>query len=578
METKANYVLIGAFTIAGLVGLLGFFLWFARVELDRQFAYYDIRFTSVSGLSSASDVRFSGLPVGQVVDVRLSPDRDGTITVRVEVAADTPVREDSVATIESQGVTGVSFVGIGPGSADAPFLTAPEGEVPEITAGRSTLQTLTEDAPELVTETLLVVREIGDLFRGENEGRLAQILLNVEAASADFATTLEGFSDIAGTVDTFTQQIDRFNTTLDTLTTELTTVLGTANETLASIDLLADQATAVVASGTETLDAVQGAVVEAERFIAEDLTPTAADVRTTLTALREDLSTLSGEASGLLATLGTTGTTATARLQEVEATLTRLDTLIGTLDTTAVAVGGAAARFDGLLVDEGGPLLVETRAAVAAASEVIATIAAAAETDLPAVLADVRTAAQSARTTIETVGTDLTGASGDLSALVTDAGATLAQVTATFANANETLEAIDAALSTGETTLAAAERAFAGADTLINGEIGALVTDLRATVQQLAGTVGAVSEDIPAISADLRAASLAASEAFAGLQALVDGAAPGVQGFTTTALPLYTRLAEETRALIANLDSLTQRLSRNPTQFLLDRELPEFRR
>jgi len=99
VETKANYILIGAFTILGLLGLLGFFLWFARIELDRQFAYYDVRFTSVSGLSPASDVRFSGLPVGQVVDVRLSPDQDGTMTVRVEVAADTPVREDSIVTI-----------------------------------------------------------------------------------------------------------------------------------------------------------------------------------------------------------------------------------------------------------------------------------------------------------------------------------------------------------------------------------------------------------------------------------------------------------------------------------------------
>jgi phospholipid/cholesterol/gamma-HCH transport system substrate-binding protein len=67
--------------------LLGTFLWFARVQLDQQFAYYDIRFPTVSGLSDASDVRFGGLPVGQVVDVRISDERDGTITVRVEVDA-----------------------------------------------------------------------------------------------------------------------------------------------------------------------------------------------------------------------------------------------------------------------------------------------------------------------------------------------------------------------------------------------------------------------------------------------------------------------------------------------------------
>src|SRR6056297_4329602 len=153
METRANYVLIGAFALAGFLGILAFFLWFANIQLDRQFAYYDIHFQSVSGLSEASDVRFSGLPVGQVVDVRLSPENDGTITVRVEVAAETPVRTDSVATLESQGVTGVSFVGIGPGTPDATLLTAQgRGDVPVIAAGRSTLQSLSEDAPELVSE------------------------------------------------------------------------------------------------------------------------------------------------------------------------------------------------------------------------------------------------------------------------------------------------------------------------------------------------------------------------------------------------------------------------------------------
>ena len=148
METKANFVLIGAFTLAGLLGILGFFLWFAQVELDRQFDYYDIRFSSVSGLSNASDVRFSGLPVGQVVDVRLSPNQDGTILVRVEVDAETPVRTDSLATIEAQGVTGVSFVGIGPGSPDTELLEpTDEMPVPEITAGRSTGRRLVQTPP-----------------------------------------------------------------------------------------------------------------------------------------------------------------------------------------------------------------------------------------------------------------------------------------------------------------------------------------------------------------------------------------------------------------------------------------------
>jgi phospholipid/cholesterol/gamma-HCH transport system substrate-binding protein len=67
METKANYVLIGAFTIAGIIGSLGLLLWLAKVEVDRQYAYYDVLFDSVSGLSEAAGVSYNGLPVGQVM-------------------------------------------------------------------------------------------------------------------------------------------------------------------------------------------------------------------------------------------------------------------------------------------------------------------------------------------------------------------------------------------------------------------------------------------------------------------------------------------------------------------------------
>ena len=123
METRARYILIGAFTLAGALGLLGFVLWFASVEADRQFSYYEIDFDSVSGLSNASVVRFSGFPVGQVVGLELAPDNSGRIRTRIEVTSATPVRTSSVATVESQGVTGVGFVALTPGRPEDPLLS-----------------------------------------------------------------------------------------------------------------------------------------------------------------------------------------------------------------------------------------------------------------------------------------------------------------------------------------------------------------------------------------------------------------------------------------------------------------------
>lgn len=94
METRASYVLIGAFTLAGILGMLGFFIWLANMQLDRQYADYDILFDNVSGLGTASDVRFNGVSVGQVTAIALYELDPSKVAVRIQIDADTPIKEE----------------------------------------------------------------------------------------------------------------------------------------------------------------------------------------------------------------------------------------------------------------------------------------------------------------------------------------------------------------------------------------------------------------------------------------------------------------------------------------------------
>ncbi|WP_323767696.1 MCE family protein [Marinovum sp.] len=579
METKANFFLIGAFTLGGLGGILTFFLWFAQVELDRQFDYYDIRFSSVAGLGNASDVRFSGLPIGQVVDVRLSPERDGTILVRVEVDAETPVRTDSIATIEAQGVTGVSFVGIKPGSASSPLLEPTEAQpFPEITAGRSTLQTLSEDAPRLLQLSLETVEDVSELLGAENRQRLENILSNVETASANFAQTLQDFSSVTATVGDFAQQINRFNATLDTLTGDITSVLESADVAIVSIGELSEQGKGVLSISTETLTSAQAAIERTERFVEGELSLTAEELRQTAAELRLQASSLGEDVSALMATLGTTGETATARLSEAESTLQAADALIARLNETTAVVGSTVTNIDKLLQDEAAPLLSDVRAMVADAERAIASVASVATEDLPIIIADMKSAATTFRKVTAEVGEDLTTHGKSAGQLIETARGTLEEASLAFSNANDTLSAINAALETGDRALTAAESAFSGAGRVLNEDLAGIITKLESTLDNLNAAVGQVSGDLPGISQNLRAASQSASDTFAELRRVTGAAAPAVQEFTKTALPLYTRLAQESRTLIANLDRLTTQIQRDPTRFFLDRERPEFRR
>lgn len=577
METRARYVLIGAFALAGFLGIVGFLLWFAQFELDRQFAYYDVRFTSVSGLSRASEVRFSGLPVGQVVEVRLSPDGDGTVLVRLEVAGETPVRTDSIATIESMGVTGVSYVGITSGDPSSALLRE-EGGVPEIEAGRSVLQTLTEDAPEIVSEALAVMQRISGILNEENQQKVQDILDNLAQSSGDLSGALDDFAVVSRTIASASLDIAGF-------TEQIEPVIGAIEGTLSNVDTALTSFTELSTRAVSSLDVVEAALASgrvaldaAEVFMTGELPVMVQDMTATTLVLREQTELLVTDARGMITEFTAAGSAATARLTEAQSTLQDVDVTIARLLETLDNVDEAATSFDDLISIDGTALMAETREMIANADEAVNAITTAAETDLPAIVADIRSATATANRVVADVGQQVSDAAGRIEGLADDASDAMTQVTGTFANANQTLTAINSALSTGERTLDAAERAFAGADRVINEDIGEITSDLRQVMQRLDEAISQVSEDIPAITGDLRRAAETANTTLTQLGQIVSGSSAPITAFAATGLPQYTQLARETRNLISNLEKLTRQIERDPARFFLNRQSPEFRR
>jgi phospholipid/cholesterol/gamma-HCH transport system substrate-binding protein len=572
METRTNYVLIGLFTIIGFVGMLAFTLWFGKIQLDKQFAYFDVKFSSVSGLARASNVRFAGLPVGQVTEVKLSPDNDGTILVRLEVAQNTPVRAGSLATIESQGVTGVSYVGISPGEVSEPLLRDTSAlAIPLIPAGRSMLQSLTEDAPELLTEVLDMVRELRGLISTENIARVDNIIQNVETASQGFATALDDFSKVSGAIANFADDIDTFNAMLKSITTKAEKLFETAGDTLVAVKDLAQESQTTMASGTKTLDQTTQTMKQAETYITQDLKAATQSLTDGLQETRDQVAKVSNDARAMLAELQKSGVAATARLTELEGTIKAADAAIAQMDETLVSMDKASVSFDELVTQDGAAMVAEARAA-------IAPIAAAAKTDLPAMVADIRNATATANQVMTDVGNSLTSASGKVDTLMTDASTALASVTDSFTRANSTLDAINSALAVGERTLVAAEKTFDGADRVINEDVSAIVTDLRRTIDGLDAAIAGVSDAIPGVTSDLQAAANAARETFERVSQVVAASDPPIRDFTTVGLPQYTKLARETRDLITNLEQLTKQIQRDPARFFLGGDTPVYKR
>src|SRR5580704_2397600 len=130
METKANYIVTGVFTLAVIVGAFGFIFWFQRSSGGGEHATYRVVFDgSVSGLRTGASVLFNGIRVGEVAALSLDAHDPRKVEALISVDRAVPVRDDTKVGLGFQGLTGLAEVSLTGGSADAAPLVA-EGAAP----------------------------------------------------------------------------------------------------------------------------------------------------------------------------------------------------------------------------------------------------------------------------------------------------------------------------------------------------------------------------------------------------------------------------------------------------------------
>ena len=143
METRANYVLIGAFTLAVIAAALGFVLWFQSLHTTKQRSPLRVVFEGpASGLRNGGSVNFNGIRIGEVISVKLDNPRRVVALTMVENKA--PIRKDTVVGLEFQGLTGVAAISLKGGEEAASPVPLDEDGVPVLTADPNALQDVTE--------------------------------------------------------------------------------------------------------------------------------------------------------------------------------------------------------------------------------------------------------------------------------------------------------------------------------------------------------------------------------------------------------------------------------------------------
>ncbi len=190
METKANYVVIGAFTFIVAVAAVVFGLFAARFATDSAWNRYEILFReSVFGLSEGSPVLYNGVNVGRIVEIDLDPADVRQVLVTVEIEAAVPIHTDTAATIRLTGLTGTAAIQLSGGSPDTPLLSSRERGLPRIEASESALSRLLEESEGIAVTANDLLQRAGRILDEDNLERIDRTLAAIESLSTRVAET-----------------------------------------------------------------------------------------------------------------------------------------------------------------------------------------------------------------------------------------------------------------------------------------------------------------------------------------------------------------------------------------------------
>ncbi|CAK0779284.1 phospholipid/cholesterol/gamma-HCH transport system substrate-binding protein [Azospirillaceae bacterium] len=209
METRAHHLLVGAFVLTLAVGAVMFTAWIARFELRETSRPYSVYISgSVTGLKEGSAVRYRGVLVGTVSEIRIDPENVERVRVLLRVDKDTPIKADATVSLEMSGLAGNAYLQITGGSQAAPLLVGINGRPPVIPSKPSPLAEVYAAAPQLLNRLLDIGDRLSRLLSPENEQRASQALANLHALSADLRVAVQNLGETMQSVKATTAQLD----------------------------------------------------------------------------------------------------------------------------------------------------------------------------------------------------------------------------------------------------------------------------------------------------------------------------------------------------------------------------------
>lgn len=246
METRASYLLVGSFMLALMATSVVFVIWITGSKAEKPVRYFMQFSGSVTGLQVGSQVRFRGIPVGEVVTIDIvenkeKPDGPVAIEVVIDIREDTPIRESTRSVLEIQGITGVSFVQLvsEPGPSTLLKPSTKKNKV-YIATKASSIEKIFKNFPELLAELTALASQGRKLLSDDNIDRIGNTFTNIDQFTKNIASESGDFSALIAegrkaleaatpALNNLSEAADKFATTAPKLTAAADGVLSAAD-------------------------------------------------------------------------------------------------------------------------------------------------------------------------------------------------------------------------------------------------------------------------------------------------------------------------------------------------------------
>lgn len=241
MENKANYALIGLFTLAVIAGAFGFVFWLQSGGTGGERTSYRVAFDgSVSGLRTGSAVLFNGIRVGEVTGLALDAKNPQQVIATVSIAKAVPVHQDTHVGMEFQGLTGIASLSLRGGTASSPVLVGSIGNPPLLQASPAASSDVTQSARD-------VMRRLNE-FLADNQKAFHGALENIDKVTATLAENSKHIDSALQNIDKFTGALARNSDRIDQIVAGAQNLIGgedgksgQINQAASSIRALADK-------------------------------------------------------------------------------------------------------------------------------------------------------------------------------------------------------------------------------------------------------------------------------------------------------------------------------------------------